>query len=62
MLPHWYDVDDAETRNRLCEELFFESYLIGAYPAPHTRAFLDSIIKTEGLQRICPKLSGRMPI
>ncbi|HEX6718348.1 MAG TPA: TIGR04282 family arsenosugar biosynthesis glycosyltransferase [Pyrinomonadaceae bacterium] len=62
MLPPWYDVDDAETLNRLCEELFFESSLNGAYPAPHTRAFLDSIIKTEGLQRICPKLSGRMPI
>ena len=62
MLPPWYDVDDAETLNRLCEELFSEPSLNGAYPAPHTRAFLDSIIKTEGLQRICPKLSGRMPI
>ena len=62
MLPPWYDVDDAETLNRLCEELFFTPSLNGPYPAPYTRAFLDSIIKTEGLQRICPKLSGRMPI
>lgn len=60
MLPLWYDVDDAETLDRLCEELFFAPSLNGAYPAPHTRAFLNSIIKTEGLQRICPKLSARM--
>jgi len=62
MLPPWYDVDDAETLNRLCEELFFGPSLDGAYPAPHTRAFLDSIIKMEGLRRICPKLSNRMLI
>ena len=62
MLPPWYDVDDAETLNRLCEELFFAPSLDGAYSAPHTRAFLDSIIKTEGLHRICPKLSNRMSI
>jgi rSAM/selenodomain-associated transferase 1 len=60
MLPPWYDVDDAETLHRLCEELFFTSSVNGAYPAPHTRAFLESIIKSEGLQRICPELSGRM--
>jgi uncharacterized protein len=62
LLPPWYDVDDAETLNRLCEELFFTPSPNGAYPAPHTRAFLESIIETEGLQRICPKLSGRMLI
>ena len=60
MLPPWYDVDDAETLNRLCEELFLAPSLNGAYPASHTRAFLDSIIKSEGPQRICPKLSSRM--
>src|SRR5215216_4810937 len=62
LLPPWYDVDDAVTLNRLCEELLSTSSLNGAYAAPHTRAFLDSIIKTEGLQRICPKLSERMPL
>ena len=62
MLPPWYDVDDAETLNRLCEELFLMPSLDEAYLAPHTRAFLESIMKTEGLQRICPNLSGRMPI
>jgi rSAM/selenodomain-associated transferase 1 len=60
LLPQWYDVDDVETLTQLCEELFFKSSLNGAYPAPHTRAFLESIIETEGLHRICPKLSGRM--
>lgn len=58
LLPTWYDVDDAETLGRLCEELFFTSSSNEAYPAPHTRAFLESIIKTEGAERICPKLSG----
>ncbi len=56
LLPPWYDVDDAETLNRLCEELFCARRADGAYPAPHTRAFLESMIKTEGLERICPKL------
>src|ERR1051325_226496 len=50
MLPSWYDVDDAETLNRLCEEMFLKRSL-NAYPAPHTRAFLRSIVKTEGLKR-----------
>jgi rSAM/selenodomain-associated transferase 1 len=59
LLPPWYDVDDAETLDRLCEELFLTPSANGAYPAPHTRAFLESIIKAEGAQRICPKLSGR---
>ena len=62
LLPPWYDVDDADTLDRLCEELLFTSSLSGAYPAPHTRAFLEAIIKSEGPQRICPRLSSRLPI
>ncbi len=58
LLPPWYDVDDAETLKRLCDELCFTPSVNGACPAPHTRDFLDSIIKTEGRQRICPKLSS----
>ena len=54
LLPPWYDVDDAGTLARLCEELLFTPPLNGAYPAPHTRAFLDAIVKNEGRQRICP--------
>ena len=61
LLPYWYDVDDAETLNRLCTDLFCTE-LDRAYPAPHTRTFLNAIIKSEGSQRICPKLSGRMPV
>jgi len=57
LLPPWYDVDDAETLNRLCKELFFTSSVNGAYPAPHTRAFLEGIIQSEGLQRLCPDLA-----
>ena len=59
MLPAWYDVDNADTLTQLCEELFFTTCTNGAYPAPYTRAFLESIIMTEGLHRICPKLSQR---
>jgi len=56
LLPGWYDVDDAETLSRLYEELFFTP-LNGAYPAPYTRAFLETIIQREGPERICPKSS-----
>ncbi len=59
MLPPWYDVDDAETLTRLCEDLFFAESSDEAYPAPHTRAFLDSIIRAEGLERICSRFAGR---
>jgi uncharacterized protein len=62
MLPPWYDVDDADTLNRLCEDLFSSQTLDGSYPAPHTCAFLDSIIKREGPQRIWPKFSTRISI
>ena len=57
LLPPWYDVDDAVTLSRLCEELLFTSPLNGAYPAPHTRAFLEAIVESEGRQRICPNLA-----
>ena len=59
LLPPWYDVDDAETLSRLCEELFASSAANGAYAAPHTRAFLEAIIQSEGVQRICPNLPSR---
>jgi len=59
LLPSWYDVDDAETLDRLCEELFFSSAPNGAYPAPHTRAFLEAITKSEGWQRISPRLANQ---
>jgi rSAM/selenodomain-associated transferase 1 len=58
LLPPWYDVDDAVTLSRLCEELLFTSPLNGAYPAPHTRAFLEAIVESEGRHRICPDLAS----
>jgi rSAM/selenodomain-associated transferase 1 len=60
ILPRWYDVDDAQTLNRLCEELFANPRQDGAYQSPHTRAFLAALIEKEGAQRVCPKLSQRM--
>lgn len=61
LLPPWYDVDDAETLNRLCDELFFSPARHDAYPAPHTRAFLAAIVESEGWQRIAPNLADRTP-
>jgi len=61
LLTPWYDVDDAETLNRLCEELFLSPPLPDAYPAPHTRAFLEAIIESEGWQRIAPKIATQKP-
>jgi rSAM/selenodomain-associated transferase 1 len=58
LLPPWYDVDDAVTLARLCEELLFTLPSNGAYPAPHTRAFLEAIVESEGRQRICPDLAS----
>jgi uncharacterized protein len=57
MLPRWYDVDDAAALERLCDELFAIERRDGAYPAPHTKAFLDSIIEKEGPHRLCSKLA-----
>jgi rSAM/selenodomain-associated transferase 1 len=58
LLPPWYDVDDAETLHRLCEELFSAPSQNGAYPAPHTRVFLEGILKEEGSERIWPSLNS----
>jgi uncharacterized protein len=57
LLPRWYDVDDAATLKRLCDELFATEQRDGAYPAPHTKAFLASIIENDGPERLCFKLA-----
>lgn len=56
LLPAWYDVDNAATLNQLCEELFLSSQRDGNYFAPHTRAYLSSLIESG---RIFPSLAGR---
>jgi rSAM/selenodomain-associated transferase 1 len=61
LLPPWYDVDDADTLNRLCEELFVSTASPEAYHAPHTRAFIAAIVEREGWQRIAPKLATQTP-
>jgi hypothetical protein len=60
MLPQWYDVDDAETLNRLYEELFVLPQRDGAYSAPHTREYLGGLIERRGRERLWPQLSRRM--
>ena len=57
ILPRWYDVDDAETLDRLCEELFGAECQNEAYPAHHTRTFLAALIEQEGPERIWTRLS-----
>jgi hypothetical protein len=61
-LPSWYDVDDAATLSRLCEELFPEGRSdehvshegLKGYEAAYTRRFLARLIETEGRERIWP--------
>ncbi len=55
-LPAWYDVDDAMTLERLCDELFlsisFNKNSHSMYAAPHTREFLFHLMRTDGRGRI----------
>lgn len=50
LLPNAYDVDDAATLTRLCEELLGHN----ASRAPATREFLAQIVAREGRARIWP--------
>ena len=59
MLPAWYDVDDAPTLARLCEELFGVPTESGCtplhgYEVAHTRAHVAGIIEREGRARVWP--------
>lgn len=65
LLPAWYDVDDAATLARLCEELFSArpadcsaAHALAGYAAPHTRAHLAQLVGREGHARIWP--TGRL--
>ena len=58
LLPTWYDVDDRDTLDRLCQEFFGANGSASAgYPAPATRQFLDELLQREGRQRIWPDKS-----
>ena len=64
LLPAWYDVDDAPTLRRLCEELFGVNapgacdFGVEGYAAPHTRAHLARLIEREGRARIWPEVNA----
>ena len=58
LLPTWYDVDDRDTLDRLCQEFFGVNGITRAgYHAPATRQFLDELLQREGRQRIWPDKS-----
>ncbi len=59
LLPPWYDVDEGATLNQLCEELFLSRRRDGNYPAPHTRAYLATLIES---RRVFPELAARTTI
>jgi uncharacterized protein len=52
LLPTGYDVDDAASLRRLCNELLASSSNDSV--APHTRKFLSELIAREGRTRIWP--------
>lgn len=60
ILPEWYDVDDATSLQRLCEELFgSETNPRQRNVAPATRHYLAKLLKKEGRGRIWPEPAKR---
>ena len=66
LLPAWYDVDDASTLRRLCDELFDAPAAndgcdkkLKPYPAPHTRAELARLLEGDGRTRIRAEARAR---
>jgi len=55
-LPSGIDIDDEATLHRLCEELFARDANAHSDVAPETRRFLSAIIKSEGRDRVWPRL------
>src|SRR5262249_228975 len=53
MLPAWYDLDDAGTLARACQELLSPDEN-GGYPAPRTRECLERLLRAHGRERIWP--------
>jgi rSAM/selenodomain-associated transferase 1 len=58
MLPAWYDLDDAGTLARACQELL-SSDQNGGYSAPRTRDCLARLIAVHGRDRIWPVTAAR---
>jgi uncharacterized protein len=56
LLPSWYDVDDAVSLRRLCQELFpaqsTSTSEIRGYAAPRTREFLQKLIEAGEGERL----------
>ncbi len=59
MLPPSFEVNDAKTLNRLCEELLVPERRDKTSPAPFTRQYLARLIEAEGPARISPGLARR---
>jgi len=55
LLSAWYDVDDRVTLGRICQEFFGDDGdSSSGGPAPATRAFLETLIESEGRDRFWP--------
>src|SRR5215470_15391606 len=56
MLPKWYDVDDAATLDRLCQELCSDNRFGDnghhPYTAPFTRKYLEDLLKRDNGRRL----------
>jgi len=57
LLPPWYDLDDAGTLARLCDELFSPNgdHRQRGYAATFTRDYLARLIEKDGRERIWPE-------
>ena len=64
-LPAWYDVDEASSLRRLCEELFAKPakqdgrICRAGYAATHTRNYLARLIGAEGRSRVWPEAQAQ---
>ena len=56
LLPSWYDLDDAGTLARLCDEMFSPNgdHRERGYAATFTRDYLARLIEQDGRERIWP--------
>lgn len=66
LLPTWYDVDDAKSLTRLCEELFSVHHAgcegLEPHGARHTRDYLFTLVQKNGLEHLFPLVRSALTV